>query len=728
MVTYYAHSLENQKQKDWQRLKDHLLETAALAEEFGGKFGVAALAHAAGLLHDIGKYSPEFQRRLRGDSIRVDHSTAGAQLAVQLYGQSAGNILAYVVAGHHAGLPDFGSPQNASSLAARLENRNLPDFSAFEIEMRSYLDKPLTRLPLTPSRRNPGFSFHLLIRMLYSCLVDADFLNTESFLNLEQHKLRGGYDSLGLIEKRLDEFMDAKLKNSSPSAVNRHRKAILDNCIKKANNAPGLFTLTVPTGGGKTLASLSFGVKHALRHGLDRIIYVIPYTTIIEQNAGVFREVAGRGNVLEHHSNFQFTAQEDDNWAQEFQGLKLSAENWDAPLVATTNVQFFESLFAHKSSRCRKLHNIARSVIVLDEAQMLPTEYLKPCLLALRELVVNYGCSVVLCTATQPAIAAYLPEGLEITELAPDPPRIYQDLKRVKVTDLGERSDEQLTGELSNYQQVLCIVNTRGHALKIHEKMKDSGAYHLSARMCPLHRSQKFKAIKQALSNDEPCRVISTQLVEAGVDLDFPVVYRSICGLDSLAQAAGRCNREGHLAYGMVYSFRPEKHGLPKGWLSKTAEVASMVMRGGQDPLDLEAVKKYFEMLYGIEGANLDKEDILHRVEERAKQLAFPFNEIADKFRIIDDNTVAIIIPYDDHCEKLIDSVRFRGVTSGLARQLQPYTVQVYSYEYAELMKYRLLTSVGGHYLVLNDMGMYSQVTGLLYTRDHILVNDVLIV
>lgn len=727
-MEYYAHSVENKDKTTWQTLKDHLEGTGHLAEAFGGKFGTGALTRVAGLLHDIGKYSPEFQRRLRGDSIRVDHSTAGAQLAVQLHGRAAGSILAYVVAGHHAGLPDFGSPQNRSSLVARLENRTLPNYSAFEKEMKSYLDKPLTQLPLIPSRKNPGFSFHLLIRMIYSCLVDADFLNTESFLNPEQYKLRGGYDSLGIIEKRLDEFLEDKLRSSSPSNLNFHRKAILDNCIEKANNPPGLFTLTVPTGGGKTLSSLSFGVKHALKHGLDRVIYVIPYTTIIEQNAGVFRKVAGRGNVLEHHSNYQFTAREDDNWAQEFQGLKLSAENWDAPLVATTNVQFFESLFAHKSSRCRKLHNIARSVIVLDEAQMLPTEYLKPCLLALSELVVNYGCSVVLCTATQPAIASYLPEGMETTELAPEPARIYQDLRRVRVTDLGKRTDEQLAKELSDYEQVLCIVNTRGHALNIHDRLKDSGAYHLSARMCPIHRSLKLQEIKQALQKDEPCRVVSTQLVEAGVDLDFPVVYRSQCGLDSLAQAAGRCNREGHLEYGMVYSFRPEKHGLPKGWLSKTAEIASMVMRGGQDPLDLEVIKKYFEALYGIEGANLDKEQILYLVEERANQLAFPFNGISDKFQIIDDNTVSIIIPYDDNCKELIDSVQFRGVTSGISRQLQPYTVQLYSYEYAELMKSRLLTSVNGHYLVLNDMGMYSQVTGLLYTRDYILVNDVLIV
>ncbi|MGR6835517.1 CRISPR-associated helicase Cas3' [Syntrophomonas erecta] len=724
---YYAHSVADQDKDCWQKLKDHLEATARLAKVFGAKFDAASFAQAAGVLHDIGKYSQSFQDRLEGANIHVDHSTAGAQEALSLYGRAAGRIIAYTVAGHHAGLPDYGSPQRAGSLSERLLS-STPSYDAYKTDKLKLPPVSLLRLPFLPSKNTPGFSIQLFIRFVYSCLVDADFLDTEKFYDPYKSKNRRHYPGLEKLALRLEDYLIKLKENSSGAAIKYHRDKVLQACIEGAVRKPGLFTLTVPTGGGKTLSSLSFALQHALQHQMSRVIYVIPYTSIIEQNADVFRIALGNEAIVEHHSNYQFPERDDLQWAEEFERLKLAAENWDAPIVVTTNVQFFESLFASKSSRCRKLHNIARSVIILDEAQMIPTSYLKPCLTALAELVIHYGCSVVLCTATQPAITSYLPGKMIPVELAPDPHMLYQALRRVQVVPIGAKSDHELAEELSNCGQVLCIVNTRQHALKLYKMLSGNNTFHLSARMCAKHRTQRLDEIRQALKEGQPCQVISTQLIEAGVDVDFPVVYRSFCGLDSLAQAAGRCNREGRLDQGYVYTFKPEKHGLPKGWLSRTAEVAAMVMKDYKDPLELEAIEKYFTKLYSIEGEALDEHGIMALIEERSKELAFPFREIDEKFNIIANNTKSIIIPYDQRCRNLIEQAKFLGVTTNLSRSLQPYTIQIYSYEYAELTKAGVLDLVAGQYLVLNYPSMYSQETGLQYVKDTLLAEDVLIV
>ncbi|HHV62957.1 MAG TPA: CRISPR-associated helicase Cas3' [Firmicutes bacterium] len=728
-MPYYAHSLGDTSEDRWHLLKDHLEGTSQLAAGFAGVFGAKLFGQAVGLLHDIGKYSREFQGRLKGSPLKVDHSTAGAQEAVRLYGDALGRLLAYAIAGHHAGLPDYGSLADDDSLCKRLRKDSLPRYEAYREEVTGL--PPKMSLPIRPSSTNPGFGLQFFIRFLYSCLVDADFLDTEAALDPQRAGARGAYPGLGELLPSLDQHLDHKCSSAPATPVNRWRRRILESCQEKASLSPGLFTLTVPTGGGKTLSSLAFALRHAIKHSMDRVIYVIPFTSIIEQNAAVFRQILGESCVLEHHSNFQFHI--DDNidnsetWSQEQYRLMLSTENWDAPVVVTTNVQFFESLFAAKSSRCRKLHNIANSVVILDEAQMLPTSYLKPCLLALAELVKNYHTTVVLCTATQPAIKAFLPDNLPIEELAPDPPALYEAFRRVHVTRLGDVDDESLAARIKEHRQALCIVNTREHALRIYKLIQGRGAFHLSARMYPVHRSRKLQEIRDILKEGGECRVVSTQLIEAGVDVDFPVVYRAVAGVDSIAQAAGRCNREGRLqSGGSVYLFKPERHGQPRGWLSRTAAVAEMVMRNYDDPLSLEAVHQYFALLYDVEGEKLDEKGIIQQFEADAKRLAFPFRSVDPIFRIIEADMTPIIIPRDPECMELIQEARWSGASSRLSRGLQPYSVQVYFNEYVDLLARNALEVIGGQYCVLKDLTFYSEETGLTYGSP-VSTNDLLI-
>lgn len=708
---YYAHSIPGVDSSRWHLLRDHLAATGELTAQFASVLRAAELGKAAGLLHDIGKYPEPFQQRLFGAAIAVDHSTAGAQEAVRLYGDAFGRILAYIIAGHHAGLPDFGSRADDGSLAARLA-KDVPDYSAYKDEIGPLLPRTLSgKLPIKPNPQVPGFSVQFFIRMLFSCLVDADFLDTEAALSPGKAAARQSGESLSELRDRLERYVQAAFGNAEPTPVNQLRAAILETCRKVASESPGLYTLTVPTGGGKTLSSLMFALHHAVAHNLRRVIYVIPFTSIIEQNADVFRRAVGHENVLEHHSNFSFPAEDDESPAD--YRLRLAQENWDAPIVVTTNVQFFESLFSHKPGRCRKLHNIAGSVVILDEAQMIPTSYLKPCLWALYELVENYNVTVVLCTATQPSINRLLPKTVPAREIAPDPRRLYEAFRRVRVQWLGDKDDETLARTLAGHHQVLCIVNTRNHAAELFDRVRGRGTFHLSARMYPAHRSQKLAQIRAALVSGEPCRVVSTQLIEAGVDLDFPVVYRAVAGVDSIAQAAGRCNREGRRPEGHVFVFRPEPRQMPKGWFQRTAAVTGMVLRDHDDLLSLDAVDAYFRLLYEFEGERLDEHHIICRFQERAAQLAFPFREVGETFQIIDSPMTPVVVPRDDECVQLLAQARRQGASLEVSRRLQRFIVQVYQHELRELMQLGAVELVAEQYTVLRDLSLYDEELGL---------------
>jgi CRISPR-associated endonuclease/helicase Cas3 len=717
-LEFWARPSDSDHKHTWQPLKDHLVAVADRASKFAEPLGAAEIAWVTGLCHDLGKYSLEFQRRLEDPRVHVDHSTAGATIAFHEYGP-AGRLMSYAIAGHHSGLPNGGGAHE-SDLFHRVKHKQIADFSSYSSELK--IPDSVKMPALRPQcRKRRGFTLAFFTRMLFSCLVDADSLDAEAFGDPGVSALRGVSEPLADVEQRLMEHIRRITASASRSRVNEKRAEVLRDCLQAAEQAPGLFTLTVPTGGGKTLSSLAFALKHARLHGLRRVIYAIPFTSIIEQNAGVFREAVGEQVVLEHHSNVALPENREDGWRS---SLELAEQNWDAPLVVTTNVQFFESLFSNKPGRCRKLHNVAKSVIILDEAQMLPVELLKPCIAAICELVNNYGASVVLCSATQPALEGLFPEGVKVREVSRDPAGLYLALKRVEVHDMGTVGDEDVVAQILRQEQVLCIVNTRAHAKKVFEQLRRAdGHYHLSAAMYPKHRQERLNEIRQRLRDGLVCRVVSTQLIEAGVDVDFPVVLRAMAGIDSIAQAAGRCNREGKAEKGQVYVFWPAgSEGMSHVWFKRTASIAASVMRQVEDPLGLGSVKRYFQDLYFYEDGTtphshgptgLDSHDILGRIEVGAKALDFPFREIAELFRVIGDETVGVVVPGDERCRKLLDEVRYLGISRQRVRGLQQYMVSVRPWELKELQEAGVLTDVHG-LPVLSGSRTYDNVFGLV--------------
>lgn len=690
---FFAHSTHADDCSDWQPLAEHLESVGRLAAEYATPFGGQQLAEVAGLLHDIGKYTDEFQRRINGELIRVDHATRGAILAVERYGL-IGRLLAYGIAGHHAGLANGSDPGERSPIVERLKGLGLPPLLGQwqdEIQLPSVLE--LGQPPIKPAKGRVTFQLAFLARMLFSCLVDADFLDTEAFYNrIERRPSPRPRHKPELTELRT--VVDSYLSTfRADSAVNRIRADILGHVRQQAVLPPGLFSLTVPTGGGKTLASLAFALDHAVRYGLRRIIYVIPFTSIVEQNAAVFRHALGalgERAVLEHHSAF---SDDPSKSRQARDKLRLVMENWDAPIIVTTAVQFFESLYADRPSRCRKLHNIAGSVIILDEAQTLPLKLLRPCVTAIDELALNYGCSPVLCTATQPALQApQFKGGLQgVRELAPNPPQLFQQLARVQIRQVGILSDTALQQQMAGRDQVLCIVNNRRHARALYESIADQeGARHLTTLMCARHRSQVLAEVRQRLRDGLPCRLVATSLIEAGVDVDFPCVLRAEAGLDSIAQAAGRCNREGRraLADSEVLVFQAEN----PDWkapdeLQQFAQAAREVLRNTKgDPLAPEAITRYFQQLYWQKGEHeLDKADLLGQIESKRLE-GIPFEILADKFRMIDSVQSPVIIPFDETAQDALKALEYAEGCGELARQLQPYIVQLPAQAYQALL------------------------------------------
>lgn len=719
---YFAHSKEGMGKADWQRLKDHLHNTAKLAKELGKDAGVSELAYLVGMLHDIGKYAHGFQRRLEGASQRVDHATAGAREILRLFPSDPQKpyvkLLSYCLAGHHSGLPDYGNPSDLetdASLLARVTKKKLEDYSAFHSEIdTSALDFKPVRIKAI--KGYPGFSASFLTRMVFSTLVDADWLETETYMNGGE-KPRGEYASISVLCQQFNEFL--RLFENPSSALNEKRNEILNACIQKAAEAPGYFTLTVPTGGGKTFASMAFALNHAAAHGLKRVIYVIPFTSIIEQNAGEFKKSMGEDNVLEHHSNFDWEKKRqsaDDETNRAYEKLKLAAENWDIPIIVTTNVQFFESLFSNKKTAARKLHNIARSVIIFDEAQMLPREYLQPCMLAVQELVLNYGASAVFCTATQPLLQQYMPNTPDFIELAPDPQELFSFFKRVQVNSVGSLPDAELLERLNAQPQVLCIVNTRKHARGLFSGLQEEGRFHLSTLMCPVHRRAILEQIRARLASGLTCRVVSTQVMEAGIDLDFPVGYRALAGLDSVIQAAGRVNREGKQAQGEIFVFEPDTEFIRRipAYIQQTGSAARSILRDFRsDPTTIEAICAYFRLVDTLQDLKrtTDVKDILgcfNRAE------GFEFRTAAEKFKIIEESTVPVIIPYDEEAAGLIEQLRYALYPASILRILQMYTISIYENEFQALNTLGAIEIVGENYAVLRDISHYDQQTGVV--------------
>lgn len=695
-----------------QTLREHLEGVAERAEAFAQKFAAGDLGRLCGLLHDIGKFAPEWQNYLLtgGQVDSPGHTIHGAVAA--LNSRIAPAVLA--IYGHHAGLPRLLDARADLAVHARdpkirqvisLARQFMPELANLEAEIPDFAGKD-------------KLTHELFIRMLFSALVDADRLDAEAHFSRVKPQIREMKPSMAELWERLDRAVGAM---SGTGTINKIRREVYDACVKAATLPRGVFRLTVPTGGGKTLSSMAFALRHAMFHKLDRVIVAIPYTSIIDQSADVYRGVLGDMAVLEHHS----AVPEPDTLTRltkEYLWTILAAENWDAPVIVTTTVQFFESLLSNSPSRCRKLHNISRSVIILDEVQTLPTELLTPILDILRQLVRHYGCSVVLCTATQPALddSPYLEGFKDVREIVPSPGRLFTLMKRVEY-EIRKSKDRmtwaEVAEEMKKYDQILVVVNTRLDAAKLIEVLGDPEAYHLSTLMCGAHRREVLAEIRHRLATGQTCRVVSTQLIEAGVDVDFPVVMRAYGPLDRIVQAAGRCNREGKRKSGKVIVFEPAEGRIPQGTYRTATHIAkSLLAKDGVDLHNPKIYHQYFQTLYRIVRENLDA----YGIQELRQEFDYP--QVAEKFKLIQDDSFPVVVHYApksapgaDPAGELLSQIRSNpnpALSRQTWRKLQPYLVQVPKSKFEQY-------EVGGF---INEvvpglwewMGKYDPVRGLI--------------
>lgn len=748
-MSVYAHSVAGKTVQDWEELPVHLAEVGDETALRAKKFCSASLGKVLGELHDFGKFKLAFQRYLRDPKVTgKGHSMAGAVYAARHFG-TLGKIIAHAVAGHHAGLGD--------GLLAR-DGRLESAAGEFDLALAGLASVSsgftLPNTPVSPTSFTPdgaglsGFQFAFLIRMLFSCLVDADRFCTARFYAQFDKRVveHGPKAAIGELSAELTDWMDGKAREREKSgdalrSVNQRRDEILKSVRSHAAEPKGVFTLTVPTGGGKTLSGLDFALRHADTHCLDRVVVVIPFTSVIEQTAGVYRTALGEfaAEVLEHHSAFdEETLRGEDR--QGYDKLQLAMENWDARVVVTTAVQFFESLFSNRPSQCRKLHNLAKSVVIIDEAQTIPLPLLRPCVAALKELARNYNTTIVLSTATQPALIERPDDpqnsfsgGFEadrVVELAPDPPRLFQVMKRVTVVPIGEQDDDALATHLTEADKALCIVNTRRHARELYRLIADKPgkkrpeARHLSTMMHAAHRSRVLADIKRDLEKKRTCRVVSTSLIEAGVDVDFPLVLRAETGLDQLAQSAGRLNRENlrGVAVSLLLVFKSISNFVPKDLNINVQIGEAMLQKFGQNCLNPEAIMEYFQTLYWKRGeADLDRPGVLNLLHDHGPTLDFPFETIAREVRLINKLTRPIIVANDDESRCWLAKLEDRGSKEPLrtvARKLQRYAVGLTQRDYDSLVKAGVVAAIreetlGDQFVELTNMSLYKPDVGL---------------
>lgn len=751
---HYAHSTEREDRSDWQSLAEHLRAVARLAGDRGSKFGAHKAAEMSGWLHDLGKYSVAFQSYIAGRGASVDHSTAGAREAMRLAASGmdtlTAELVAHAIAGHHAGLPDRHG--GGASLSDRVNNKKLPALDPVWTTEVGADSRELFPPKFALRQEQAAFQLAFLGRMIFSCLVDADFLDTERhYAKVKGEPLDREWPSLnansGDLLSVFDSYIASKLSKLSErersNPLNILRRDILAHVRGNAPMPKGVFTLDVPTGGGKTLASLAFALEHTQHWNMDRIIYSIPFTSIIDQTAAIFRAVLGEEWVLEHHSQIESetTRPEDKAERREQQPeakRRRAMENWDAPIVVTTNVQLFESLFAHRPSRCRKLHNLANAVIVLDEAQTIPLHVLRPSVVALEELARNYGCTIVLCTATQPALLApAFDGGFERTqELAPEPAKLHDAFRRVTLRVAGALCDDALIAQLGEAEQGLVIVNSRKHALALYRAAKTTalaGLVHLSTRQTSADRKRILEEVRRRLRDGEPCRVIATSLIEAGVDISFPRVWRAEAGLDQIIQAAGRCNREWErpIEDSFVTVFHPTE-AKPPDEIAAFAKAMGRVAPKHPDLFSKAAIELYFNEVYWQKGDGLDciqvknldgqtvPGSVLSSFAVSAGTTNFSYRTVGEAFRLIKDGMEPVIIAIDDAPKRTVEALRGGMPAGRAARELQSYLVQVPP-------KYRNALIENGHaayvegfdtqFAVLKTESFYSREEGLIWEK-----------
>lgn len=713
MTELYAHITQangNDKEQRVQSLEAHSTHVAELAAQFAAEFGCGDIARIMGLLHDKGKEQTEWQKYIQGvtgytpkyANIKSgpNHAYIGARIAQILYPQFA-PLIAQPIAGHHRGLYDYCEYIEETK-------KDIP---------KEVLIPELQSCTMPRLQNLKSYDLHHLVRMLFSCLVDADSLDTEGFLNPEQSYLRGIHTTMEDLLSKLEDYISHLKEQSEDTEVNRIRNYVQQQCVKESKEETGFYSLTVPTGGGKTLASVLWALNHAVKNHLQRVIIAIPYTSIIVQTAATLKAILGDENVLEHHSNVSPDNIKDKKQQERMQ---LATENWDYPIIVTTNVQLFESLFSNKRSDCRKLHNIVRSVLILDEVQTLPMSFYKPIVHTLDTLCHLFGTSVLFTTASQPVLTGRI-EGTNpsvgfdaldsVHEIIPEETKLHEKLRRVEL-DINKtpKSYDEIAAELAKHQRVLCIVNTRRDAKELYERLPKEGiCLHLSRMMCPAHVSTTIQYIKRALKekDDRPLRVIATQLVEAGVDIDFPVVYRQEAGLDSILQAAGRCNREGKNGICTTHVFSLGKeHSLPPGFISQT-NYARLNMVGQYDWFAPETMTAYFKQLH----CRIDNFDKLQMQELLCKPEC-EFEEAANRFHLIDDQTIPVLINWHDSiC--LYQRLLSEGPTYQLMKQIAQYSVSIRKHDFDKLKSTGAIEEPFESIYVITNPAFYHEDTGL---------------
>ena len=689
--------------------EEHLSGVANLAERFANEFGMGSWGRVLGLLHDKGKERKAFQDYIKKNSgydstiqypTEHTHAFVGGVIAKSLYGKAATDLLCNQIVSHHTGLHDYYEMDG-------ILNKEIPLGVNQSVE-KIGLNKPPFALDLK--------DFNHLSRMLFSCLVDADYLDTELFMDEESARKRINDIKLESLLPLLETYIDNLQTCSAESEVNAIRRLVQERCVSTADMAKGFYSLTVPTGGGKTLSSLVWALRHAVHNGMKRIIIAIPYTSIIVQTASILKKIFGEDSVLEHHSNF-----DPQSVKKEFRHkAKLATENWDYPIVVTTNVQLFESMFSNKPSDCRKLHNIVNSVIILDEVQTLPTDYLQPIVDALKSYQRMFGISVLFTTASQPVLSGLIEgckpraafKGIDnIMEIIPKEYALHDRLRRVRldIDNTGSKYDE-IANRLSRHDKVLCIVNTRNDAREIFKCLPKEGlTIHLSRMMCPRHISKAIQEIKQALSDNSETviRVVATQLIEAGVDIDFPVVYRQEAGLDSILQAAGRCNREGKLDIATTYVFSLSvEHKLYGSIID--ANNARLNMVNVNDWFAPETMTEYFRQLY-CRKETFDKKDLKTLLYKPTEMC---FAEAAKEFKLIEETGKTVYVNMDDSLE-LVERLKNDGITYSLMKKLSQYSVNIHERDFLKLLSYGAIEEVIEGIYVVNDQAQYDENIGL---------------
>lgn len=699
---------------------EHQKRVAELASRFASEFGMGDWGRVLGLLHDVGKEKVAFQNHIKKESgydtsVSVtgdsSHAYVGGLVCNEQFPLMA-PLIANIIMGHHRGLYDDGVWKEL-----------------LKSEMPTDVHPEKVDVNLKPQQMKLSeFDFHHLVRMLFSCLVDADYLDTEAFMKPDKSRLRGSGESMAALLKKMEAHLE-RLSNGAPDTkVNRIRRCVQQCCKEQSEGPADFYSLTVPTGGGKTLSSVLWALRHAVKNGLNRIIIAIPYTSIIVQTASTLKDIFGEENVLEHHSNVTDDISKDDELTSLKRKVKLATENWDYPIIVTTNVQLFESLFSNRPSHCRKLHNLVKSVLILDEVQTLPLEFLKPIVDTFKTLKNIFGTSFLFTTASQPILEGEI-EGTNYTtkfqalpsvkDIIPESAHLHDSLRRVEL-DINDEPQgyAAVAAQVAQHDRVLCIVNTRKDAKELYSRLpQEELTLHLSRMMCPAHVRQVIEQIKAELKSGRQriIRVVATQLIEAGVDIDFPVVYRQEAGLDSILQAAGRCNREGRLGICTTHVFSlAQEHNLPPGYISQ-ANSARRSMGNDHDWFSPAAMEAYYKQLFA-RTSTFDKAQIaalLYRPQE------MQFEQAADAFRLIDDNTIPVYVKWNEG-KALIEQALNDDISYPLLKRLSHFAVNVRERDLQKLRgAVRPFPGMDNAY-ILDDEALYSKQVGLITADDWI--------